>query len=40
VEDYLGKRAVIQIIDQFSGEWGHLNVDDIAFADAPSARGR
>ena len=34
VGQYRGKQASIQIVDQNSGGWGHLNVDSITFAGA------
>ena len=30
---YLGKSATIEIVDDASGGWGHINVDDIRFTD-------
>ena len=33
--DHLGRSATIEIIDQAVGGWGHINIDDIRFADAP-----
>ncbi|MFO7975740.1 MAG: GH116 family glycosyl hydrolase, partial [Candidatus Hydrogenedentota bacterium] len=33
VSDYQGKQARIEIIDEASGGWGHINVDQIEFAD-------
>lgn len=33
VQNYLGKKASIQILDLASGGWGHINVDDIAQSD-------
>jgi len=35
VSDLLGKRAFFEIVDRQSGGWGHINVDDMTFADAP-----
>ena len=35
VIDHLGRSATIEIIDQAVGGWGHINIDDIRFADAP-----
>ena len=33
VADLQGKQAVIQIVDHRAGGWGHINVDQIVFAD-------
>ena len=38
VKKHLGKKARIEIVDDAMGAWGHINVDQIVFADAP-ARG-
>ena len=38
VEDLLGRRAQIEIVDTESGGWGHVNVDRIEFRDRPMAR--
>ena len=35
VADLKGKDAVIEIVDQHSGGWGHINVDQILFSDVP-----
>jgi uncharacterized protein (DUF608 family) len=35
VGDLQGKKARIEIVDQQKGGWGHINVDDIQFADTP-----
>ncbi|MFH1715936.1 MAG: GH116 family glycosyl hydrolase, partial [Planctomycetota bacterium] len=35
VRDFEGKAAKIQIVDRFSGGWGHINVDQIELADEP-----
>ncbi len=35
VEDLEGKQARIQIVDEQSGAWGHINVDHIEMADEP-----
>ncbi len=35
VRDLLGKRAHLEIVDQVSGGWGHINVDHIEFRDTP-----
>jgi levanase len=36
VRDLQGKTAQIQIVDQNTGGWGHLNLDQILFSDAPA----
>ena len=33
VAEYIGQPAVLQIIDNFSGSWGHINIDQIMFSD-------
>jgi uncharacterized protein (DUF608 family) len=35
VGDLLGQNAVLEIVDRQKGGWGHINIDDIHFADAP-----
>lgn len=35
VTDLAGKQAHIEIVDDASGAWGHINVDQIEFADTP-----
>ncbi len=35
---YQGKKARIQLVDQHTGGWGHLNVDRILFSDRPARR--
>jgi non-lysosomal glucosylceramidase len=35
VGDLVGHKAHFQIVDRAAGGWGHINVDDILFADAP-----
>jgi len=32
---FLRKKAHLQIVDDFSGGWGHLNIDHITFSDQP-----
>lgn len=36
VEKFLGKKARLEIVDQASGGWGHINVDQIMLAGAPA----
>jgi sucrose-6-phosphate hydrolase SacC (GH32 family) len=33
VSEYLGKTAVVQIVDEAKGGWGHINVDHLAQSD-------
>jgi uncharacterized protein (DUF608 family) len=35
VSDLKGQKAAIEIVDQETGGWGHINIDDIQFADEP-----
>ncbi len=35
VEEFAGKEARIQIVDQASGPWGHINIDQIELTDKP-----
>lgn len=35
VSELKGKKATIEIVDKEKGGWGHINIDDIEFADAP-----
>jgi uncharacterized protein (DUF608 family) len=35
VSEFLGREAHLEIIDHHSGGWGHINLDQIVFADAP-----
>jgi uncharacterized protein (DUF608 family) len=37
VSELQGKKGVLQIVDQDTEGWGHINVDDIQFADTPPA---
>jgi uncharacterized protein (DUF608 family) len=36
VNGYKGKKAVIEIVDNESGAWGHINVDQFVFSDNPN----
>jgi hypothetical protein len=33
VKKFKGKKAHFEIIDAYAGDWGHINLDDIAFSD-------
>jgi hypothetical protein len=35
VQEFEGKTAKIEIIDRFSGGWGHINIDEIKLSDEP-----
>ena len=35
VQEFVGKKARLQIVDRASGAWGHVNIDQIQFADTP-----
>ncbi len=37
VSEFVGKKAVFQIIDEERGGWGHINVDQIVFSDRKRA---
>ncbi|MBM3834293.1 MAG: glycoside hydrolase family 32 protein [Verrucomicrobia bacterium] len=36
VREFRGKNAALEIVDQHSGGWGHINVDHILLADQPA----
>jgi non-lysosomal glucosylceramidase len=38
VTDLAGRRAHFEIIDEASGPWGHINIDQIEFRDTPMPR--
>lgn len=40
VREWSGKQGLIRIVDERQGGWGHINVDQIVFADAPGRPGR
>jgi sucrose-6-phosphate hydrolase SacC (GH32 family) len=35
VSAWFGKKARIEVVDEASGDWGHINVDDLVQTDAP-----
>jgi len=35
VREFIGKEAVLEIIDHHSGGWGHINIDHIVFSHEP-----
>jgi non-lysosomal glucosylceramidase len=35
VREFQDRKAVLEIVDRETGGWGHINVDDIQFADEP-----
>ncbi len=35
VSEWKGKKALFEIVDDADGDWGHISVDNIEFADAP-----
>jgi len=35
VRDFIGKEAVIEIVDRHTGGWGHVNIDQIVQSDFP-----
>jgi uncharacterized protein (DUF608 family) len=35
VSEFQGKKARLQVVDKYSGGWGHINIDQIEFADDP-----
>ncbi len=40
VREWMGKKAHIEIFDNATGSWGHINVDQIEFADRPQTKRR
>ena len=36
VHEFLNQKAMLQIVDQATGGWGHINVDQITLADMPA----
>ncbi len=38
VKQYQGKKAVLQIVDEASGGWGHINVDQISQSNTPAKK--
>jgi non-lysosomal glucosylceramidase len=38
VQEFLGRRARIEIVDRETGGWGHINVDHIEFRDEPAGK--
>ncbi|MGC8667098.1 MAG: GH116 family glycosyl hydrolase [Chthonomonadales bacterium] len=39
VREFAGRTAHIEIVDEETGGWGHINVDDIVFSDLPAGEG-
>jgi uncharacterized protein (DUF608 family) len=40
VRELQGRKAAIEIVDRETGGWGHINIDDIQFADEPPRDSR
>ena len=40
VAEFVGKKARIEIVDNVSGGWGHIEIDQIEFADQPRGSPR
>jgi len=38
VSDYVGEACYFMIVDNSGGTWGHINLDDIRFCDAPEKK--